>query len=125
MVLAEKERLARIADTSQEATAIRLRAARIVTGMSQKDFAAAAGTGKTNLNNVELGRQYPNISVMRYLYRAHRIDFNFILHGDFAQLPSDLQANLFLALEEATSEWDRRERSGSTRAKSMRETQKD
>jgi len=46
---------------------------------------------------------------MRYFYRAHRIDFNFLLHGDFAQLPADVQARLFAALEALSNAPDQTE----------------
>jgi transcriptional regulator with XRE-family HTH domain len=120
MDLDEKLRLARQGDMSLEACAIRLKAARLATGMMQKDFAAAAGFGKSTLANQEAGTTYPSREVMRYLYRAHRIDFNFILHGDFAQLPADVQAALFEQLPVAEREWDRKESSGPAPAKPPR-----
>ena len=112
-----KEALARIKDMGLAATAIRLRAAILYTKMQQKDFAAACGVSATVLSNALGGLTYPSRDVMVYLYREHRIDFNFVLHGDFAQLPGDVRDRLFPALEAATSEWDRKERSGQNRAK--------
>jgi DNA-binding XRE family transcriptional regulator len=100
-------------DMSLMACAVRLHAARLVTGMQQQSFAEAAGIKKTTFNNMETGRSFPSREVMRYLYRGHRIDFNFILHGDFAQLPLDVQGALFQKLSAARYEWDRRENSGS------------
>jgi transcriptional regulator with XRE-family HTH domain len=95
-----------------EATAIRLRAARMAARMSQKNLALACDVSNTVLNNAEMGLTSPNHKVMKYLYRAHRIDFNFLLNGDFAQLPGDVQSAIFESLEVATSEWDQKERSG-------------
>jgi hypothetical protein len=40
---------------------------------------------------------------MRYFFRSHRIDFNFLIHGEFAQLPADVQDRLFSALEALSS----------------------
>jgi transcriptional regulator with XRE-family HTH domain len=117
MQIDEKERLARRGDMGLEALAIRLRAARKVTGLNQKQFAEAVGVKNTVINNAEAGLTAPSQEVMRYLYRAHRIDFNFQLHGDFAQLPGDVQSAIFAHLEDATSEWDRRERSSRARHK--------
>lgn len=111
-MIEEKERLSLRNDMSQKAMAIRLRAARLVTGLSQNQLAAEAGIGKTALNNAEMGKNVPNAQVMRFLYRAHRIDFNFLMNGDFSQLPGDVQDCLFPALAVATSEWDRKEGSG-------------
>lgn len=108
MDIEQKERLARINDMGIEACAIRLRAARQATGLPQKDLAKAAGVSKSVLNNAEAGLTFPGRDVMRYLYRAHRIDFNFLMNGDFAQLPGDVQDALFPALEIAQSEWDRK-----------------
>ncbi|SET75707.1 hypothetical protein [Paracoccus homiensis] len=110
MDLEQKTKLARVNDMGLAATAIRLRAAYIVTGLpKQQDLAKASGISKTVLSNAMAGSTFPNRDVMKYLYRAHRIDFNFILNGDFAQLPGDVQDRLFPALEAATSEWDQKE----------------
>lgn len=118
MDLKQKEALAHLGDMGLASTAVRLRAAILYAKMQQKDFAAACGVSATVLSNALGGLTYPGRDVMVYLYRAHRIDFNFILHGDFAQLPGDVQEHLFPALEAAASEWDRKERSGQNRAKS-------
>lgn len=110
MDLEYKIRLARVNDMGLVATAIRLRAAFLATGLQQHlDLAKASGVSKTVLSNAMAGSTYPNRSVMKYLYRAHRIDFNFIMNGDFAQLPGDVQERLFSSLEDATNEWDQRE----------------
>ena len=110
MDLDQKTRLARVNDMGLAATAIRLRAAFLVTGLRQHlELAKAAGVSKTVLSNAMAGSTYPNREVMKYLYRAHRIDFNFLMNGDFAQLPGDLQERIFPALEAATNEWDQRE----------------
>jgi transcriptional regulator with XRE-family HTH domain len=112
MDIGQKESLSRLGDMGIVACAVRLRAAVKYADLSQKDFAHEAGVSKTVLNNALAGLTYPGRDVMVYLYRAHRIDFNFILHGDFAQLPGDVLARLFPALESASSEWDQKERSG-------------
>lgn len=108
----EKQRLAHKDDTGIAACAIRLRAARSLTGKQAKDLAAECGVSKTVYSNAENGNSYPNRDVMRHLYRAYRIDFNFMMNGDFAQLPGDVQDALFPALEAANDEWDRRSSSG-------------
>lgn len=112
MDIEQKEKLARLNDMGLEATAIRLRAARIAAGMTQKRLAEACAISNTVLNNAEMGLTAPNHKVMKYLYRAHRIDFNFLLNGDFAQLPGNVEKLIFESLLVATSEWDQRERSG-------------
>lgn len=109
MMVEDKERLARTGDMGLEAAAIRLRAAIKITGLQQKDFAEACGVKKTALNNATAGATYPNREVMKFLFRAHRLDFNFMMHGDFAQLPGDVQERIFPAIEVATREWDQRE----------------
>jgi len=99
----EIERLTRLGDMSKDACSIRLLAARLTTGLSQLEASESAGIANNALNNMEKGRQFPNREIMRYYHRAHRIDFNFILHGDFAQLPQDTQA----ALVEKLAAFDR------------------
>lgn len=113
----EKERLAHKNDTGLAACAIRLRAARSVAGLGSKDMAAECGVSKTVYSNAENGETYPNRDVMKHFYRAYRIDFNFLINGDFAQLPGDVQTRLFPALAAANDEWDRKERSNSARAR--------
>jgi transcriptional regulator with XRE-family HTH domain len=109
----QKEALARINDMSLEATSLRLRAARLAAGFEvQKQFAKAVGIGESALNNAETGQNGPNLKVMGYLFRNHRIDFNFILNGNYSQLPGDVQAVLFEKLAAATNEQGRKERSG-------------
>ena len=99
MDIMEIERLTRLGDMSKDACAIRLLAARLTTGLSQLEASELAGIANNALNNMEKGRQFPNREIMRYYHRAHRIDFNFILHGDFAQLPQDTQASLVEKLD--------------------------
>ncbi|MEX5515692.1 helix-turn-helix domain-containing protein [Pseudophaeobacter sp. 1A09344] len=107
MDIERKEYIAHRGDMGVKASAIRVKAARYVSGFEkQQEFARACGISKTSYNNIEKGLQFPNRDVMKYLYRAHRIDFNFIMNGDFAQLPADVQESLFGALERANSEWD-------------------
>ncbi len=92
-----RERLARTGDTSDDAISARLKAAERVSGMAQKEIAAHLGLSPTTLNSqVRSGR--PSIKLMRFYYRSFRIDFNFILHGDLPQLPSNVQLELLDAL---------------------------
>lgn len=115
MDYSEKASLARKDDTGLESCAIRLRAARQFTGLKSKELANACGVSKTVFSNAENGLTYPGREVMKHLYRAYRIDFNFMMNGDFAQLPGDVQDKLFDALVVAHSEWDRKSSSGQPR----------
>lgn len=113
MDMSDKPAYARTGDTGLVACAIRLRAARSACGLTQKDVANAIGLGRTtNISNMETALSYPNREIMSFFYREHRIDFNFLMAGLYAQLPGDVQERLFPALEAAASEWDRREDSG-------------
>ena len=97
MNIDEKEQLARTGEVSPDAIRDRIIAARKSISMQQKDVAAEVGLKGTTFNSQET-RGAPSIKTMRYYYRQRRIDFNFILHGDFAQLPQDVQERLFAAL---------------------------
>jgi transcriptional regulator with XRE-family HTH domain len=108
----EKQRLAHQNDTGLAACAIRLRAARGLTGKQANVLAKECGVSKTVYSNAENGLSFPNRDVMKHLFRAYRIDFNFMINGDFAQLPGDVQEQLFPALVTANSEWDRKSSSG-------------
>ena len=99
MTYEEMAALTRLGDTSDEAIARRLTAARRSVAPVQKDFAAALDISVTTYNSQEK-RGAPSKAVMSFLYKNHRIDFNFILHGDFVTLPSDVQARLMDALRE-------------------------
>lgn len=97
MKIDEKEALARYRDTSSEAIAVRLRAARSLGGGNQAEFAKEIGLAPTTYNSQETkGR--PSLDVLHYLYRNYRVDYNFILYGDFLQLPGDVQNALFASL---------------------------
>ena len=96
--------LSRIGDASKEACAFRVKAAwKVVekaTGMNKTQFCQACGIRLTTFNNAEAALSYPSRSVMVYLHRNHRIDFNFLLHGDMLQLPADVQHALAEAMAE-------------------------
>ncbi|MGK7653178.1 helix-turn-helix domain-containing protein [Roseovarius sp. B08] len=98
MTIEEREQLFRLNDDSDEAVALRLRAAREVAGYKkQRDFAEALDLNYQTYHSQEKkGR--PSPSTVRFLYRNHRIDFNFVYNGDFLQLPGDVQAALEKAL---------------------------
>lgn len=111
MNIEQKMKLARHGDMGREATAFRLRAAREAVALGQDQLARDMGEGMTKqkLRNAEKADNDPSKALMRYFYRAHRIDFNFLLHGDFAQLPADVQAKLFVALEALSNARDQTE----------------
>jgi len=100
MDLDARNALTRQGDVGEDASRLRFQSALLVTGMSQKEFAQMAGVGTTALANMLAGRSFPNRKVMQYLYRAHRIDFNFLMNGDYAQLPGDVSERLFATLRE-------------------------
>ncbi|WP_420013313.1 helix-turn-helix transcriptional regulator [Tateyamaria sp.] len=101
-----KERLAMTRDSESKAAAIRLKASRLYTGLSQDELGAMGGVKKAAINNIEKGRSFPARPLMTYLFREHRIDFNFLIYGEFAQLPSDVQERLFPLLQAVHNEWD-------------------
>lgn len=102
----DKRRLARTGDASKSASAFRLRAARSVSGLSQEALGEAGGVKKAAISNSEKGLAFPTRSVLIFLHREFRIDLNFMIHGDFAQLPGDVQDRLFDALSALESEPD-------------------
>lgn len=99
MEIDEKERLVRLNDHSDEATAIRLKAARSLVTDSQKEFAKLVGITYTTYNSQEV-RGRPSREVFDYLYRNARVGPNFILFGEFLPLPGDVQLALLNALRE-------------------------
>lgn len=113
MDTATKLRLAHTDKSDLAACAIRLAAARLVTGLRQNEMAIAifGADRRTKINNMERGLNYPSREVMTWLFRNHRIDFNFMMLGLYAQLPGDVQEVLFEKLVIANNEWDRKEHS--------------
>lgn len=101
-----KERLAMTRDAGSKASAIRIKASRLYTGLSQADFGAKGKIRTAAVSNIEKGRSFPARPLMTYLFREHRIDFNFLIYGEFAQLPQDVQERLFPLLQSVHSEWD-------------------
>ncbi|WP_370286905.1 XRE family transcriptional regulator [Pseudooceanicola nanhaiensis] len=95
----EKQRLARLGDTSEGAIAERLRAALKVARLTQKDVARMLERPVQTIN-AQFKKGRPSIELMRLFYRGYRIDFNFLINGDFAQLPSDVQNELIEVLDE-------------------------
>lgn len=91
--------------------AYRLLAARKAVGLGQDQLAHDMGEGMTKqkLRNAEKADNEPPKSLMRYFYRSHRIDFNFLIHGDFSQLPGDVQDRLFPVLEALSNALDQKE----------------
>ena len=115
MTSEKKMKLAHTHDLGVTACAIRLRAARALTGLNQKELSSKLPwLSPTNLNNMEKGTSFPNRQIMEYYYREHRVDFNFLIGGLYAQLPGDVQERLFSALEVVNSEWDRKQNSNRT-----------
>lgn len=103
----ELEAAFRQGDTSHDALRIRLIAARMSTGLTQKEVADAVGIAKQTYHSQE-SRGAPSIPVARYFYRAHGIDFNFLFHGDFAQLHQDVQARLLEAARSVSAPKDQK-----------------
>lgn len=96
-------------DFGVRAAAIRIKAARMAAGLpTQKALADALGFERTtNISNAEKGDQFPNREVMNWLFMEKRIDFNFLMGGQYNQLPEDVQDALFPALESVANEWER------------------
>jgi transcriptional regulator with XRE-family HTH domain len=95
---------------SKEAVAFRLRAARtcIKPAVAQKDMAGEIGVSAQTYGNWETAVAYPSLTALRHFYRRYRVDFNFLLHGDYAQLPRDVQSDLFECLKEEQHRLDQK-----------------
>ena len=87
-------------NSSKEAAAIRLKAARLSAGMTQKELGEQIGRGMAQISNMEKAMSFPSWPLMTYLYEEHRIDINFMVIGSYSTLPSDVQDRLFQRLAE-------------------------
>ncbi|WP_421998162.1 XRE family transcriptional regulator [Roseovarius confluentis] len=121
----EKAALARTGDTSKEAAAVRLKAARRSLKLGQLQLAKASGLTKAAISNAEAAASsYPSRKVLIYLYREHRIDLNFMICGEFSQLPGDVQDRLFDQLSQLENGLDQTEDSNPSPAdEDSRQTQ--
>lgn len=81
------DKFVRLGDVSTAAMGHRMRIAREALGMTQTQLADGIGISVQGLNNMERGRNKPNMQAMRHLHRIHNVDFNYILHGDYDRLP--------------------------------------
>ncbi|MFY0309656.1 helix-turn-helix domain-containing protein [Leisingera sp. D0M16] len=94
----EIEKLCRRGDSSPEAIHKRLVAARLMTGLSQKEIAANAGIKYTTFRSQEQSGS-PSVRLMSYFLGAFQVDFNFILGGDPARLPADVLQEILKHLD--------------------------
>ena len=85
----EIEQKCRRGDTSPEAIHRRLVAARMMTGLTQKELAEKAGIKYTTFRSQEQSGS-PSVRLMAYFLSAFQVDFNFVLGGDPARLPADV-----------------------------------
>ena len=95
MNLANFEKYSCSGDTSKQATGTRIKAARLLAGISQRELGEAGGVGKTAVTNLEKGKSYPNRDILIYFYRNHRVDLNFLVLGHHTQLPVDVAGRLY------------------------------
>lgn len=99
MTFDEKTVLARFGDNDMEAASLRLRASREAIGLSQEQVGVEIGRKKPAISAMENARSYPSWGIMSYFYKQHRIDFNFLVMGDFRGLPADVSERIFAELE--------------------------
>lgn len=94
----EIEKRCRRGDTSAEAIHKRLVAARMMTGLSQKELAAKVGLKYTTFRSQEQSGA-PSVRLMSYFLAAFQVDYNFILGGDPARLPGDVLQEILKHLD--------------------------
>lgn len=105
----ERRRLFRTGEMDKAACGTRLTAGRIAAGYDRaKDFAEAIGARVTTYNSQEKGVSNPSLAAMAELYVSHRIDFNFILYGEFSHLDPFVREALEDALRDVERSPDRR-----------------
>lgn len=93
-----REHIFRLDDYTDQAISARLKAARIAAGYpKQTDFAAALEIPYKTYHAQEK-KGHPAVATVRFLHKNHRIDFNYVYNGEFAQLPVDVRDALEAAL---------------------------
>lgn len=96
----EKSHLTQRGDISNQAAGRRFKAARKMVGLSQVQLAERISRSDTTVIAIEKGRQLPTWPQMAWFFENHRVDFNYFINGEFAQLPGDVQIGLFATLTE-------------------------
>jgi len=94
----ERDMLARRGDYGQEASALRLKACRAMAGIGQEALGFSVGLTKSAISNAENAQCFPSRQLMVFYFREYGIDFNFLIAGEYAHLPKDVQDSLFDAL---------------------------
>ena len=94
----EIEKRCRRGDPSPEAIHQRLVAARMMSSFSQKELASAAGIKYTTFRSQEQAGS-PSVQLMTYFLSAFQVDYNFILGGDPARLPSEVLQEILKHLD--------------------------
>ena len=94
----DKDSLTLLGRSDIAASAIRMRAARLAAGLSQQALADAMGQRISSISNIERAKNFPGWPTMVFLYKEHRVDVNFLVTGNYAQLPADVQASLLSQL---------------------------
>lgn len=102
----QKDTLAMTRNSSAIACGRRLRVGREVAELTQKQLAEATGKTKASISNAENGLSFPGRDAQLHLHRNYGIDFNFLVVGEYVQLPSPLQDLLFERLSLLASELD-------------------
>ncbi len=102
----EKSALAFQGRSDTVAVAIRMKAARLFAGLSQQELADAVKRQVSNISNIERAKNLPGWSIMLFLHHEHRINVSFIMTGDYAQLPGDVQDGIFEHSREIVAKTD-------------------
>lgn len=102
----EKQHFALKGRTDIAAAAIRVTAARRYAGLTQPELSGALNRGVSAISNTERARSFPPWDLMVYFLKEHRIDINFIVAGEYAQLPADVQEHLFDELKSVHDKTD-------------------
>ena len=97
----EKRALAMTGRSDSEAAGLRVCAARLFAGLSKAELAESIGRGRTLVANIERGLSFPSRELMLFFYQEHRLDFNYFIVGDYAQLPAGVLDRLFDCLADA------------------------
>lgn len=94
----EKRRLACTGDMEKAATALRVKAARSMAGLSVHELARRALSTRENIEATEAAQVFPSFSLMWVFWRSHQIPQDFFIQGDFHRIPQDVERRLFAEL---------------------------
>lgn len=81
----------------------RIKELRVSSGLSQAFIANILSLSRSNYSQIELGNQYPSFNTLHEIARYYSKSYEWLLHGDSAEQPTEAPAKIGLILSDLES----------------------